>query len=102
MTKKFVGDLKVSVDSSNNVHITFPVDNVEIPPKQEWSKHAIWQFNGRAYKPLTQKAEDALSEAVEKIKSFGFTKATKETKRKPTSVRYAVLTTGIEPFIYIK
>lgn len=101
MTKKFVGDLKVS-NEADGIHVSFPIENTTIPPKQEWSKHAIWQFNGRAYKPLTQKAEDVLTEAVEKIKTFGFSQATKEAKRKPTSIRYAILTTGVEKFTYIK
>lgn len=102
MTQKFCGDLKVLVDDGNDIHIAFPIDNTEIPVKQEWSKHAIWQFNGRAYKPLTQKAEDSLTAAVKKIESLGYTGATKSGRRKPTSIRYAILTTGIEPFIYIK
>ena len=101
MTQKYNGDIAVS-NEADGIHVTFPVENTDIPPKQEWSKHAIWQFNGRAYKPLTQKAEDALTAAVKKIESFGYTKATKEAKWKPTSIRYAILTTGVEPFVYIK
>ena len=101
MTSKFVGDIIVS-KSGDGVNVAFNATSQGIPPKQEWHKHQIWQFNGKAYKPLTQKAEDSLDQAIRQIESFGYSKATKEARRKPTSIRYAVLTTGVEPFIYIK
>lgn len=101
MTQKFCGDLIVSLEG-DTVQAHFPVENTTIPPKQEWSKHAIWQFNGRAYKPLTQLAENNLELMVKAIEKEGYTGATKDGRRKPTSIRYALLTTGVEPFIYIK
>lgn len=104
MTQKFIGEIIVdakAIGSDVPVKVTMPSDAV-IPPKQEWHKHAIWQFNGKAYKPLTKKAEDSLAFAVKNIETLGFSGATKDGKRKPTSIRYAILTTGIEPFIYIK
>ena len=99
MTQKFIGP--ITVDTADGIKVKMPSDTA-IPPKQEWSKHPIWQFNGKAYKPLTNKAEASLENAVKQIETLGFSGATKEGKRKPTSVRYAILTTGIEPFIYIK
>lgn len=99
MTQKFIGP--IDIDTLNGIKVEMPTDTA-IPPKQEWSKHPIWQFNGRAYKPLTKMAEDCLEATVKRIESCGYSKATKEAKRKPTSVRYAILTTGVEPFIYIK
>ena len=99
MTQKFIGD--ITLENTDPVKVIMPSDS-SIPPKQEWHKHAIWQFNGKAYKPLTHKAEASLENAVKQIETLGFSRATKEGKRKPTSVRYAILTTGIEPFIYIK
>ena len=74
----------------------------QLVSKQEWSKHSIWQFNGKAYKPLTQMAEQCLTATIKRIESCGYAKATKEAKWKPTSIRYAILTTNVEPFIYIK
>ncbi len=52
MTSKFVGDITVS-KSENGVNVAFNATSQGIPPKQEWHKHQIWQFNGKAYKPLT-------------------------------------------------
>lgn len=107
MTQKFIGEIIVNAEASNDgpsahiISVTMPSD-ATIPPKQEWSKHAIWQFNGRAYKPLTAKAEDSLEAAVKKVETLGFSGATKDGKRKPTSIRYAILTTGIEKFTFIK
>ena len=99
MTQKFIGP--IDVDTTNGIEVKMPSDTA-IPPKQEWSKHPIWQFNGKAYKPLTKKAEECLTATIKRIESCGYTKATKEDKWKPTSIRYAILTTGVEPFIYIK
>ena len=101
MTQKFCGDLIISIEG-DTVQAHFPVENTTIPPKQEWSMNAIWQFNGRAYKPLTQKAKNNLESIVKTLQKEGFTCATKSGRRKPTSLRYAILTTGVEPFIYIK
>lgn len=100
MTKKLIGEIEVSQTPDGGITVAMPT-GTEIPEKKEWSKHAIWQFNGKAYKPLTQKAEDCLVAAVKDIESKGYAKATKEGKRKLTSVRYAILTTGVEPFTYI-
>lgn len=99
MTQKFIGTIKVSKGSS--LEILMPSDT-SIPPKQEWSKHPIWQFNGKAYKPLTPLAELDLNCAIKQVEAEGFTLATKEGKRKPTSIRYAILTTNVEPFYFIK
>lgn len=99
MTQKFIGE--IGLDTSNGIVVKMPTDTA-IPPKQEWSKHAIWQFNDKAYKPLTQKAEECLATAIKTIENCGYTKATKEAKWKPTSIRYAILTTGVENFTYIK
>ena len=52
MTSKFVGDITVS-KAENGVNVAFNATSQGIPPKQEWQKHQIWQFNGKAYKPLT-------------------------------------------------
>ena len=99
MTHKFIGP--IDVDTSNGIEVKMPSDTT-IPHKQEWSKHPIWQFNGKAYKPLTKMAEECLTATIELIESCGYAKATKEAKWKPTSIRYAILTTNVEPFTYIK
>lgn len=100
MTHKYIGEVKVEILDSN-VKAIMPSD-ASIPPKQEWSKHSLWEFNGKAYRPITQKAEDNLAAVVAEVEKAGFTKATKFGKRKPTSVRYAILTTGVEPFYFVK
>ena len=46
-------------------------------------------------------AENILTTAVQEIQKLGFSGATKDGRRKPTSIRYAILTTGVEPFYYI-
>lgn len=99
MTQKFIGNIKVEVNGKD-VKVGMPASDV-IPPKQEWSKYPIWQFNGKAYKPLTAPAQQDLDRAVKEIEAKGFTAATKEAKWKPTSIRYAILTTGVEPFYFI-
>lgn len=99
MTQKFIGP--ITVDTADGIKVKMPSDTA-IPPKQEWSKHPIWQFNGKAYKPLTQMAEECLTATIKHIESCGYAKATKEAKWKPTSIRYAILTTNVEPFTYIK
>ena len=99
MTQKFIGP--ITIDTANGIKVEMPSDTA-IPPKQEWSKHPIWQCNGKAYMPLTKLAENQLADAIKTIESCGYTKATKEAKWKPTSIRYAILTTGVENFTYIK
>lgn len=95
MTQKFEGNIVF-----DGTKIIMP-NNTNIPPKTEWFNATIWQFNGKAYKPLTQKAIDNLSTVVKQVESTGKTKATKPGKRKPTSIQYAILTTGVEPFEFI-
>ena len=95
MTTKFVGEIKF-----DNGKIIMP-SNKDIPPKKEWNHYAIFQFNGKRYNPLTQKAEDNIDAIVRQIEATGKTKSTKEGKRKPTSIKYAILTTGVEDFIFI-
>ena len=100
MTQKFIGNIKV-FKGPTSLEIAMPTDT-SIPPKQEWSKHPIWQFNGKAYKPLTTLAELDLNSAIKQIEAEGFTRATKEGKRKPTSISYAILTTNVEPFYFVR
>ena len=95
MTTKYSG--KIIFDGSK---VTMPT-STDIPPKTEWFNASIWQFNGRAYKPLTQKAIDNLEDVVKQVEATGKTQATKDGKRKPTSIKYAILTTGVEPFEFI-
>ena len=95
MTIKYEGEIKY-LDGK----VIMPT-NTTIPPKQEWNKHAIFQFNGKCYNALTQRAIDNVSDIVKQIEATGKTKATKPFKRKPTSIKYAIMTTGVEPFEYI-
>lgn len=95
MTQKFEGNIQF--DGTKTIMPTAPVTT----PKREWFKASIWQFNGKAYKPLTQTAIDNLADVVKQIEATGKTKATKPGKLKPTSIQYAVLTTGVEPFEFI-
>ena len=92
MTHKYSG--KITFDGNK---ITMP-SCTDIPPKTQWFNASIWQFNGKAYKPLTQQAIDNLEDIVKQVEATGKTKATKDGKRKPTSIKYAILTTGVEPF----
>lgn len=102
MTHKFTGAIKVEADPSNPKEISVKMPScTAIPPKAEWHSNAVWEFNGKAYKPLTPLAENALATAVQEIQKLGFSGATKDGRRKPTSIRYAILTTGVEPFYYI-
>lgn len=95
MTTKFIGEIALE----NNVP-KMPT-STDIPPKQEWNHFAIWEFNGRRYQPVTMKAEASLQDAIKKLEAAGFHAATKDGKRKPTSIRYAIQTTGVEPFRFI-
>ena len=54
MTHKYSG--KITFDGTK---ITMP-SCTDIPPKTQWFNASIWQFNGKAYKPLTQQAIDNL------------------------------------------
>lgn len=102
MTHKFTGAIKVEANPSNPKEISVKMPScTAIPPKAEWHSNAVWEFNGKAYKPLTPLAENALATAVQEIQKLGFSGATKDGRRKPTSIRYAILTTGVEPFYYI-
>lgn len=98
MTKRFVGN--ITVTGTDTIKVEMP-SCTDIPAKTEWHSAAIWQFNGKRYTPLTQKAEDNLVQVVKDIEALGKTKATKDGKLKPTSIRYGILTTGVEPFYYI-
>lgn len=103
MIHKFTGAIKVEANPSNPKEISVKMPScIDIPPKTEWHSNAVWEFNGKAYKPLTTLAENALAAAVQEIQKLGFSGATKDGRRKPTSIRYAILTTGVEPFYYIK
>lgn len=95
MTQKFEGS--ITFDGTKAVMPTNPVTT----PKRDWFNATIWQFNGKAYKPLTQKANANLADIVRQIEATGKTKATKPGKLKPTSIQYAVLTTNVEPFEFI-
>lgn len=102
MTQKFTGAIKVEANPSNPKEISVKMPScTAIPPKADWHSNAVWEFNGKAYKPLTPLAENALATAVQEIQKLGFSGATKDGRRKPTSIRYAILTTGVEPFYYI-
>lgn len=102
MTHKFIGAIKVEANPSNPKEISVKMPScTAIPPKADWHSNAVWEFNGKAYKPLTPLAENALATAVQEIQKLGFSGATKDGRRKPTSIRYAILTTGVEPFYYI-
>lgn len=102
MTHKFTGAIKVEANPSNPKEISVKMPScTAIPPKADWHSNAVWEFNGKAYKPLTPLAENALATAVQEIQKLGFSGATKDGRRKPTSIRYAILTTGVEPFYYI-
>lgn len=102
MTQKFTGAIKVETNPSNPKEIFVKMPScIDIPSKTEWHSNAVWEFNGKAYKPLTTLAENILTTAVQEIQKLGFSGATKDGRRKPTSIRYAILTTGVEPFYYI-
>lgn len=95
MTTKFEGN--IIFDGTKTIMPSAPVTT----PKRDWFNASIWQFNGKAYKPLTQRAANNLRDIVAQIEATGKTKATKPGKLKPTSIQYAVLTTGVEPFEFI-
>lgn len=95
MTKKFEGPIVLDGNTPK-----MPTCET-IPVKQEWNHFCIWEFNGKRYRPLTQKAEDNLMDIVKKLEANGFKAATKDGKRKPTSIKYAITTTGVEDFRYI-
>ena len=97
MTQKLVGEITFSADN-----IPQMPTSTDVPDKKDWHLHSIFEFNGKVYKPVTQKASDSLENAVKHLQNAGFKSATKEGKRKPTSLRYAIQTTGVEDFIYLK
>lgn len=95
MTIRYVGEIQYA-----DGKITMPSDT-NLPPKQQWSNYPIFVFNGKRYNAVNQKAEDSLAKVITKIQSEGKTKAVKEGKIKPSSIRYGILTTGIEPFTFV-
>lgn len=96
MTKKLVGEIAVEGSA-----VRMPTCQ-EIPDKKDWHCFSIFDFNGKVYKPVTQKAIDSLENAVKKLEEQGYKNATKEGKRKPTSLKYAIQTTGVEAFTFCK
>lgn len=97
MTHKFVGQFAFKNDAIVKEEAKMP-----IPPKQEWNAYSIWQFNGKRYQPVTQKAVDGLEALVKQIQNAGFKSATKDGKRKPSSIKYAICTYGVEDFRLLK
>lgn len=95
MTQKFEGNIKI-----DGLTVSMP-SNTSIPPKKEWFSYSIWEFNGKVYRPITALAVKDLENAVKTIEAQGKTKATKPGKIKPTSIEYAIRTTGVENFEFI-
>ena len=97
MTEKFIGEFKFE-----NEKLLLEKSDERIPVKQEWGKHCIWEFNGKRYRPVTQKAVDSLAGIVKTLESSGYKCAVKEAKRKPSSLKYAICTFGVEEFRFVK
>jgi len=104
MTSKFVGHFQLaSADEANTSKQLVKVEGIEkLPPKTEWHNYSIWEFNGKRYRPVTQKAIDGLENLVKQFSDLGYTKAIKDGKRKPSSVKYAICTFGVEDFKIVK
>lgn len=100
MTKKFVGHFQLATNEDNTFKDLILVRSEEsLPPKQKWNEFSIYEFNGKIYRPVTKKAEDNLDELVKRLQDdYGYTKAVKDGKRKPSSIRYAIQTYGVESF----
>lgn len=96
MTIKYVGDITFNGDVP-----AMPTDT-NIPEKKEWSKYAIWVFNGKQYNPVSQKAVDSLDNAVKTLAAKGYVGAKKEGKRKLSSIKYYIKTLGVEDFTLTK
>jgi len=96
MTQKFEGN--VSLDGTTIVMPT----NTDLPQKQDWHSYSIWEFNGKAWRPVTQKANENLDDIVKKLQDMGYTYAKKDGKIKPSSLRYMIKTTGVEDFVLAK
>lgn len=95
MTIRYVGEIQYS-----DGKITMP-NNTDLPPKQQWANYPIFVFNGKRYNTVNQKAEDNLAAVINQIQAEGKTSARKEGKLKPSSIRYGILTTGVEPFTFV-
>lgn len=100
MTEKFVGHFQLASNPDNSFKNLVLVRGLEkMPPKEKWNEFSIYEFNGKIYKPVTKKAEDNLDNLVKQFQTdYGCTKAVKEGKRKPSSIKYAIQTYGVEPF----
>ena len=97
MTIRYVGNIVKNQDNT----LTMPTDR-NIPPKQEWHNHSIWEFNMKQYKPLTPKAVENLENVINEYKSLGFTAAHKDGSRKNTSIKYMITTYGVSDFKLVK
>lgn len=95
MTIRYVGEIQYA-----DGKVIMPTET-KLPPKQQWASYAIYVFNGKRYNTVTQKAEDNLNATIKKIEAEGKTKAVKDGKIKPSSIRYGILTTGVEPFTFV-
>lgn len=104
MAHKFVGHFQLaSVDGADTAKQLSLVKSEEaLPPKTEWHNYSIWEFNGRRYRPVTQKAIDGLEALVKQFADLGCLKAVKPAKCKPSSVKYAICTFGVEDFTITK
>ena len=99
MTERFVGYFKID-NSPKKINLV-KVANT-LPPKEQWHSYSIWEFNGKRYRPITQNAINDLDNLVKEIEKSGYTCAVKNAKRKPSSIKYAICTYGIEDFKFSK
>ena len=99
MTKKFVGHFQLATNEDNTFKDLVLMRSAEkLPPKEKWNEFSIYEFNGKIYKPVTKKAKENLDELVKRFQDdYGYTKAIKDGKHKPSSIRYAIQTYGVEP-----
>jgi len=97
MTSKFIG--KFTFDAGQ---ISKVVETETIPEKKLWNNYSIWEFNGKRYRPVTKNATEDLESLVKEIQNAGYTAARKQGKIKPSSIKYAICTTGVEDFKLVK
>ena len=95
MTIKYVGEISY-VDGK----VVMPT-STDVPDKKLWNNYSVFKFNGKRYLPMTHKAEANVNSVIKQIEAEGKKTARKEGKIKPSSIRYGILTTGIEDFIYV-
>lgn len=97
MTRKFVGSF-----SFDGASVQKHEAEGALPDKQRWHEFEIWEFNGKRYRPVSEKAAAGLEALVKELEAAGFKGASKVSKRKLSSLKYAICTLGVEDFELVK